>query len=177
MTDNASENDGGRFDRLPATDEERTVDGRPSRDAVLEFWASRFGVPREAFAGHSFWEKGKGSVWAVAGDPAGPVAVQALGLRFLRTRQRYWKPTTNAVLRFGRAATRNVVELNRECARRFVRGESQAVAWDGDRGYLITATRLADEPVLLGVGLFIDGTLRSQVPKGRRVELREGPVG
>ncbi len=171
MTDEGTGNDGGRFDRLPATADERTVDGRPSREAVLEHWASRYGVPRETFAGHSFWEKGKGSVWAVAGEPAGPVAVEALGLRFLRTRQRHWKPTTNAVLRFGREATRNVVELDRDRARRFVRGETLAIDWEGDWGYLVAATEVAGERTPLGVGLFTHGELESNVPKARQVDL------
>ncbi|MFW5919492.1 MAG: DUF7122 family protein, partial [Halanaeroarchaeum sp.] len=38
-----------RFDRLPATDSERTVSGRPTRADVLEWWDDRFGLPPERF--------------------------------------------------------------------------------------------------------------------------------
>ena len=163
--------DPDRCERLPATDAERTVDDRPTREAVLAFWADRYGVDPATFAGHTFWEKGAGSVWAAAGDEPSPLDVETLGLRVLRTGGRHWKPTTDAVSRFWPAIERNVVALDREAARRFVRGEDQPVDWDGDWGYLVASTTLAGGPVPLGVGLFIDGTLRSQVPKGRRLDL------
>ena len=160
-----------RFERLPATDDDRTVADPPTRGAVTSFWAERFGVDPSTFDGHTFWEKGAGSVWAAAGDEPSPVDVETLGLRVLRTGGHDWKPTTDAVGRFWPAIRRNVVALDREAARRFVRGVDQAVDWDGDRGYLVASTTLAGGDVPLGVGLYVDGTLRSQVPKGRRVDL------
>ncbi|PSP74391.1 hypothetical protein BRC86_06075 [Halobacteriales archaeon QS_3_64_16] len=163
------ENDGSRFDRLPPSPEERRVAGRPTREEVLEWWADRYGVPRETFAEQSFWEKGSGKIWAFAGESPSPVAIEGLGLTFLRTRQEYWKPTTNAVQRFGHTATRNVIELEKGEARAFVAGHDQAIEWDGDWGYLIAAHDIDGlEP--LGVGLYLHGELRSQVPKGRRRE-------
>ena len=164
-------NDPQRFERLPATDADRRVEDRPTRAAVLAYFDERFGVPPATFADHTFWEKGAGSVWVAAGDALTPLAVEALGLRLLRTGGRHWKPTTDGVQRFGDAATRNVVAVDREAARRFVRGEDGPVEWDGDWGYLVVATAVAGDPAPLGVGLFIDGTLRSQVPKGRRRSL------
>ena len=162
-------NDGSRFDRLPATPADREVEGRAARSEVLSWWDERFAVLPETFADHTFWEKGAGKVWAFAGEtPAdGPVTVESLGLPILRTRQEHWKPTTNAAQRFGRAATRNVIELPRERAVRFLAGEDQAVEWDGDWGYLIVAHDLGGrEPI--GVGLYLHGELRSRVPKSRR---------
>ena len=41
-------NDGDRFDRLPATSADRTVEGRVSRAAVLEYFADRFGLKQAA---------------------------------------------------------------------------------------------------------------------------------
>jgi NOL1/NOP2/fmu family ribosome biogenesis protein len=164
-------NDGSRFDRLPATDADRSVEGRPTREAVLAFWADRFGIDPETFAGHSFWEKGSGKLWAFAGEAPDPAEVEALGMVFLRVRQEHWKPTTEAAQRFGRGATRNVVELVRPAAERFLAGEDQQLAWDGDWGYLIVAHELAGGVEPIGVGLYLHGELRSQVPKGRRREL------
>ncbi len=168
-------NDGSRFDRLPATADARTVEGRATRREVLGFWDERYAVAPETFERYSFWEKGAGKVWAFFGEMEGPLAIEALGMTFLRTRQEHWKPTTDATQRFGRHATNNVVELGRDEARRFVAGEDQRVDWDGDWGYLIAAHDVAGEREPLGVGLFIDGELRSQVPKGRRRELVNGP--
>jgi NOL1/NOP2/fmu family ribosome biogenesis protein len=166
-------NDGSRFDRLPATAGERAVDGRATREAVLDWWNERYGVPPETFAEYSFWEKGAGKVWAFFGETDSPTAIEALGITFLRTRQEHWKPTTDAVQRFGRHATKNVIELSREEAGRFVAGEDQRVEWGGDWGYLIAAHDLAGEREPLGVGLYLHGELRSQIPKGRRRDLQE----
>jgi len=165
------ENDGTRFDRLPATADERVVEGRPTRREVLEWWDERFGIPPETFDGHTFWERGSGKIWAFADDVASPVAIEGLGLAFLRTRREHWKPTLEAVQRFGDAAGDCVVHLSREAAATFVAGDDQDLDWDGDWGYLIVTTDVAGEPEPVGVGLYVHGELRSQVPKGRRREL------
>lgn len=166
------ENDGHQFGRLPATDEDREVEGRPSREAVVDFWADRYGIPCETWDDYTFWERGSGKIWAFRGDLPGPVRIQGLGLVALRTDGEHWKPTTNAVQRFGRPASRNVIDLDDAQARRFLAGEDQSLpAWDGDWGYLIAAHDLAGEREPIGVGLYLHGELRSQVPKGRRREL------
>ncbi|MFB6068894.1 MAG: hypothetical protein ABEJ90_03100 [Halobacterium sp.] len=167
----AAANDGQVFDRLPATAAERDVPGRASRAEVVQWWAERFGVPADAFDGYTFWEKGKGKVWILHADLETPVDVEGLGMTFLRTRQEHWKPTTDAVQRFGRRATKNVVHLSRERAERFVRGEDQSVEWDGDWGYLAVAHDVAGDAEPLGVGLYLHGELRSQVPKGRQEDV------
>ncbi|MFC6938912.1 hypothetical protein ACFQE8_02920 [Salinirubellus sp. GCM10025818] len=166
-----SENRSHVFERLPATSGEREVEGRPSREAVVEFWIDRYGLPEDAFDGHTFWEKGAGKVWAFAADLPAPAEVEALGMTFLRTRQEHWKPTTDGVQRFGREATRNVVVLEEDEARRFLAGETQDLPrWDGDWGYLIVAHEIAGDREPIGVGLYLYDELRSQVPKGRRRE-------
>ena len=164
------ENVSSRFDRLPATADRRTVTGRATRQAVVDWYVDRFGVPRERFSPYTFWEKGSGKVWAFRGESPSPVTVEALGLVFLRTRQEHWKPTTDAVQRFAADATRNVIPLSPAQARRFVAGENQAVEWDGDWGYLIAAHEVAGGRAPIGVGLYVHGELQSMVPKGRRRE-------
>jgi len=166
--DDRRENDPHRFERLPATADDREVAGRPTREAVLEWWHDRFGVEPSVFDDHTFWEKGAGKVWAYAGEAADPTDVEALGVTFLRVRQEHWKPTTDAVQRFGRHATRNVIELDDEAARRFAAGEEQDLEWEGDWGYLIAAHDVAGRLEPLGVGLYTYGSFQSMVPKGRR---------
>ncbi|WP_323675255.1 hypothetical protein [Halorubellus sp. PRR65] len=162
-------NDGQQFDRLPETAADREVEGRATREAVLEWWEDRFGVDPAVFENHSFWEKGAGKVWAFAGDLPDPTRdVEAAGMTFLRTRQEHWKPTTDAAQRFGRHATRNTIELDDAEAKRFVAGDDQDLDWDGDWGYVIPVHDVADRAEPLGVGLYVYDELKSMVPKGRQ---------
>ncbi|MFB6268047.1 MAG: hypothetical protein ABEI31_10340 [Halodesulfurarchaeum sp.] len=163
-----SENVGDRFDRLPETAAERTVEGRPTRTAVLEWWEQRFEIAQSTFDGYTFWEKGSGKIWALHHDLEGPVRIEALGMPVLRTRQEHWKPTTDAAQRFGSKATKNVIRLQDDEARSFLAGEDQVIEWDGDWGYLIAAHDIAGRPEPIGVGLYTYGELKSMMPKGRR---------
>ena len=166
------ENDGQRFDRLPATAAERVVAGRPTRAEVVEWWEGRYGLAPETWDGHTFWEKGNGKIWAFAADAVSPTPVEALGMRVIRARQEHWKPSTDAVQRFCREATRNVVVLEPEEAERFARGEDQELErWDGDWGYLVAAHEFEGAIEPIGVGLYLHGELRSTVPKGRQEDL------
>ena len=168
-----TDNDSHRFDRLPETEADRAVEGRPTREAVVEFWTDRFGLPEETFDGYSFWERGNGKIWAFAGDLESPAEIEALGMSFMRTRQEHWKPSTEAVQRFGGRAERNVMTLSRAEAEAFLAGDDQELDWDGDWGYLIVSHELAGGSEPIGVGLYVHGELRSQIPKGRRREFGE----
>ncbi|MDS0281272.1 DUF7122 family protein [Haloarcula onubensis] len=164
-------NDSTKFTRLPTTDAERDDPDRATREAVLDFWDDRFGVPPATFEEHTFWERGKGKLWVYRGEPPSPVDVEALGMTFLRTRQEHWKPTLEAVQRFGAHATDCVIHLSEGEAEAFVAGHDQELDWDGDWGYLLVTHDLAGRREPVGVGLYVYGELRSQVPKGRRREL------
>lgn len=166
-----TDNDGTQFTRLPATSTDRTVEGRATRAEVLEWWETRFGIKAETFEKHTFWERGAGKIWAFAAEAPTPIAIEGLGMTMLRTRQEHWKPTTNAVQRFGKTATRNVIELDAEQAATFLDGEDQELDWAGDWGYLIASHRIGGAHEPIGVGLFVYGELRSRIPKGRQITL------
>ena len=171
MSDDETENVGQQFGRLPATDAERKVEGRASRQAVIDFFAERFGIDPAVFEGYTFWEKGKGKIWIFADDVPSPIRVEGLGMTVLRTRQEHWKPTQSAIQRFGRHASKNVIEVDGEAAAAFVRGEDQELDWEGDWGYLIAAHAVGGEREPIGVGLYVYGELRSTVPKGNQESL------
>ncbi|WP_254863244.1 DUF7122 family protein [Halovivax gelatinilyticus] len=164
-------NVGRRFDRLPETPDDRTVEGRVSRREVLEYFEDRFAIPPETFDEFTFWEKGAGKVWIYAGEAPDPIEIEAIGMTCLRTRQEHWKPTTDFVQRFGHHATACVIDLDADAAARFVAGDDQELEWDGDWGYLIASHEVGGSPEPIGVGLYVYGELRSLVPKGRRREL------
>lgn len=170
MTD---EHVGTRYDRLPSTDAEREREERPTRTEVLTYFEDRFGIPRETFDSHTLWEKGEGKIWAFAGSFESPISVEALGIHLLRTNQRHWKPTTDGSQRFGHAATRNVLDLEPGAAATFWAGTSQTMSHGGDPGYVIVRRAMAGAHEPLGVGLLIGDELRSQIPKGRRRDLRD----
>ena len=171
MSDDEQENIGQQFGRLPATAADREVEGRVSREEVIEFFADRFGIDPAVFEGFSFWEKGKGKIWIFAADAPSPIRVEGLGMTVLRTRQEHWKPTQSAIQRFGGHATKNVIELDGKAAAAFARGEDQELDWDGDWGYLIAAHDVGGEREPIGVGLYVYGELRSTVPKGNQESL------
>jgi NOL1/NOP2/fmu family ribosome biogenesis protein len=164
------ENVSDRFEQIPETEADRTDAGRPTRIELLDWWSDRFGIERARFEGYTFWEKGAGRIWALHHTLDGAIQIEALGLPILRTRQEFWKPTTEAAQRFGREATKNVVVLDADEASGFIAGTDQDIDWEGDWGYLIAAHEIASGVEPIGVGLFTYGTLQSMVPKGRRRE-------
>jgi len=174
MTEDEPENLSETFERVPSTAAERVVEGRPSRAEIIDYWVDRFGVPKDTFDGATFWEKGGGRIWVLNYELSGPISIEALGLPILRTRQEFWKPTTDAVRRFGAEATENVIHLEEPAARAFLAGEKQELPWDGDWGYLIVTHDIAGAADPIGVGRYTYGTLQSMLPKGRRREFEEG---
>ena len=164
-------NVGQQFGRLPATPDDREVEGRASREEVIDFFADRFGIDPAVFEDFTFWEKGKGKIWIFADDVPTPIRVEGLGMTVLRTRQEHWKPTQSAIQRFGGHARKNVIEIDGEAAATFARGEDQELDWDGDWGYLIAAHTVGGEREPIGVGLYVYGELRSTVPKGNQESL------
>ncbi|WP_372480609.1 hypothetical protein ACAH01_06410 [Halomicrobium sp. HM KBTZ05] len=159
------------FDRVPVDDAAREDPDAPTREEILDYWPERFGIPREVFEPYTFWERGNGKIWLFRGEAPDTVPIQGLGMTFLRTRQEFWKPTTDAVQRFGDRASENVLHLDRNAARAFVAGEDQEIEWDGDWGYLIVTHDIAGTTEPLGVGLYTYGELKTQVAKGRQREL------
>lgn len=147
------------------------------REPVVGFWRDKFGVPPETFDGYDFYKKGAKKVWAVRRETVerldGDETLDALdyesvGLPFLRVGGEHDKPTTDALQRFGDAATKNTVELDADDARAFVQGETVKREFNVDSlGYVV----VRGGGRVLGCGLYFPGELRSQIPKGRRVEL------
>lgn len=155
---------------------------RVERDRVVGFWREKFGVPQETFDEYIFYKKGAKKVWAVRREAVGAVEgdeaetletldYESVGLPLMRIGGEHDKPTTDALQLFGDAVRKNSVELDAEDAREFVRGEDIEIEFGEDEvdlGYVV----VNHEGEVLGCGLYFPGELRSQIPKGRRVELR-----
>jgi hypothetical protein len=147
------------------------------RKPIVRFWHEKFGVPPETFDDYAFYKKGSKKVWSVrreavelldGNETIDAFDYESVGLPFLRVGGEHDKPTTDALQRFGDHARHNTVDLKTEEARIFVRGETIERDFDvEDLGYVIARY----EGEVLGCGLYFPGELRSQVPKGRRVEV------
>ncbi|MDY6779226.1 MAG: hypothetical protein SV760_01490 [Halobacteria archaeon] len=150
------------FDRL----------GQEERRDVVGFWRTKFGVPSGTFDGYDLYKKGESKVWITTESAdVDELNYESAGLPFLRVNQEHPKPTTDALQRFGGEATKNVVSLGDDEARRFVSGETVEREFDVDSlGYVVVKY----DGDVLGCGLYFPGELRSQIPKGRRVELDLG---
>ena len=131
---------------------------------IAKLWQSRFGIPKEAFAGCKFFRKAR-SVWAVNDVDLPKLSYEALGMRIMNCKDRPWKPTTSALQIFGRYAAKNLIHLNREEAMIFLEGGSQGIESDCEFGYVVVFYR-GD---VLGCGLYSHGKLVSQIPKERRI--------
>ena len=155
---------------------------RTEREPIIGFWREKFGVPPETFDNYVFYKKGAKKVWAVRRETVSALEgedtealetldYESVGLPLLRVGGEHDKPTTDALQLFGDSVTKNAVELDTEDACEFVRGETVDIEFGEDEvdlGYVA----VKHEEEVLGCGLYFPGELRSQVPKGRRVELR-----
>lgn len=158
--------------------------GRASKNAfeplermdVEEMWRSRFGIEEDAFKGYKFYRKAQ-SIWVISEADLPKISYEALGLRMISLKDQPWKPTTCALQMFGKSATKNVIHLSEEQARRFLAGETSDLVGECEHeckseckpecepGYVIVFYR-GD---VLGCGLYSRGKLCSQLPKERRM--------
>ena len=92
------------------------------------------------------------------------IKVVRKGIRLVRVFVHGIKPTTNAMQLFGRYATRNVIDLDIVQAREFMQGTTLELSAPVEEGFVI----VRHDGFGLGVGLYRQGILRSQVPLSRR---------
>lgn len=146
------------------------TDATPAPADMLTDIRERFGLPASAFAGLAFRVKGD-HIQAVADDHRPPARPRpsASGVPFVRLGARTAKPTTAGAMLIGRAATRNVVELDRRQmeayhARYPLQVRNDQLAACTGRGYVLL--RHLDQP--LGAGFLDPGPparIDSQFPR------------
>ncbi|MBI5016118.1 MAG: hypothetical protein HZB55_11615 [Deltaproteobacteria bacterium] len=134
----------------------------------------RFGIPPPTFANHRLLLRGE-NVCAVRRETEelwDALNVAYGGLKLLKlTGGGGYKPSTRGMQVFGRAASRNVVDVSETDLKALVEGQSLPAA-DG-RGFVILRCR----GVAIGVGLVRDGQLVSQLPRSVTMHLRMPVVG
>ncbi|MFH1123728.1 MAG: hypothetical protein V1758_08725 [Pseudomonadota bacterium] len=129
---------------------------------------SRFGLPASTFDGYLLFHRGQ-SWWLIRKSPylqlAADFKMGMIGLRAFERVGRYVKPSTRMIQVFGGAATKGKFDLVEDEFQRLLAGEPVKTDLKLENGYLI----LSLKGHILGLGLLIDGELRSQMP---RKELR-----
>ena len=138
--------------------------GKDERDLILAYLWERFGIPKIAFDEYLIYGKKK-SWWLLTGSEcllkASTFKTSVVGLRSFQRVGAFIKPTTRFIQVFGPLAKKAMFELGQETLQKLLRGGRFVYPDDLDNGYII----LFFEGHALGLGLLIDGMLRSQLPQ------------
>lgn len=141
-----------------------------SRRAVLAYLLERFGIPPAILDEYYLFERKKG--WFILGKSeqvknGAHLKVSKVGLRAFRKVGQFIKPTTRFIQAFGRFATKAVFQMDMPQFRALVLTGEIPVDPALEQGYVILKL---ENDVVLGLGFYIHGSIRSQLP---RSEIRE----
>ena len=125
---------------------------------------TRFGINRSVFDGYLFFRKNK-SWWILKNSHlirgALQLKVWRVGLKAFQEVGGFIKPTTRIIQLFGHNASRAVMNIDEGELNKLARGEFIPFHHELDNGYVI----LSLNKRILGLGLLIDGMVRSQIPR------------
>jgi len=134
------------------------------RRRLVSYMEERFGMGEKVFSGY-VWFRRRNVVRILKASPhlvsAARLRVEAVGMKAFYFIGEFVKPSTRLIQVFGRHATRCRIELGGEDLDRLIRGEEIPADARVENGYMILFRR--GEP--LGLGLLLNGRLRSQIPK------------
>jgi NOL1/NOP2/fmu family ribosome biogenesis protein len=149
------------------------------RHSLFSYLEDRFGIPEGLFHDYLLFEK-KTSWWLLKSVPqvalASQLKVRKVGLKAFKKVGAFIKPSTRMIQVFGPAATKARLEIDIRQLKRLLAGEEIPLDLDLGKGYIIL--ELGTNRIL-GLGLFIDGKVRSQIPRKelRQAMLRVPPPG
>ncbi len=83
-----------------------------------------------------------------------------MGMKTFQKVGQFLKPTTRFIQVFGRLATRAALVISEGQLKDLLEGEGLCLDLDIEQGYVILKL---DEKRVLGLGLYVNGTLRSQI--------------
>ncbi len=126
---------------------------------------SRFGIEVSTFDGYLLFKNNKG--WSLLKESSclaelAPLKISRVGLKAFQRVGAFIKPTTRLIQLFGHKACRGIVDVDGEQLSQLLSEEAFPMDLDLDEGYVIL--RLTGG-MILGLGLYVHGRLRSQLPK------------
>ncbi len=134
---------------------------------IRKFLKERFGIEERVFEGFRFVRIGD-DIWIMSEDiPKDLYGINRIGLRFARGISKNPKITTAVLQIFGKYATKNVVYINEEQLKDYLKGKDVDVGeLSGvERGQVIV--KFGED--VIGSGLYDGKNIKNQIPKARRM--------
>ena len=136
------------------------------RHFLFSYLEDRFGISRSVFDGYCLFRKNK-SWWllhrsAHLGQCRG-LKVSRVGLRAFQQVGAYVKPSTRMVQLLAPQVSKGRFEIHERQLHRLLAGETLPFETTLENGYVI----LSMKDHVLGLGLLINGKVRSQIPKSQ----------
>lgn len=132
---------------------------------ALKAIKDRFGIDEKIFEKYHFLEKG--DIWITSKEAASTEipGTTRVGIRLIRVFKDGYKFTTAGIQLFGKFATKNIVEIDKDKIKDYLEGKDLNVGeLDCDEGQVIV--KCGED--FLGSGLYMKGKIKNQLPKGRR---------
>jgi len=134
-------------------------------EKILKEIRNRFGIPEEVFSNWKIIEAG--DLWIMS-EEAFKFPIKNFsrkGIRLVRIYRDGYKLTTAGIQIFGKYATKNVLEISPEQVKDYLEGKDLSVgSCNAENGQVII--KCGDD--YLGSGLYVNGKVKNQLPKGRR---------
>jgi NOL1/NOP2/fmu family ribosome biogenesis protein len=138
--------------------------GKGDRSFLFSYLEGRFGISRDNFDDCLLFKKRK-NWWILKESPLiGQIThlkVWRVGFKAFQEVGQFVKPTTRMIQLFGPRATRARLDISEGDFRRLARSDEIRADMGIDNGYVI----LSIKGMVLGLGLLINGAIRSQIPK------------
>jgi len=134
-------------------------------EKILKEIRNRFGIPEEVFSNWKIIEAG--DLWIMS-EEAFKFPIKNFsrkGIRLVRVYRDGYKLTTAGIQIFGKYATKNVLEISPDQVKDYLEGKDLSVgSCNVENGQVII--KYGDD--YLGSGLYVNGKVKNQLPKGRR---------
>jgi NOL1/NOP2/fmu family ribosome biogenesis protein len=136
---------------------------KADRHKLFAYLNERFGIKETLFDDYLLLKKRK--TWFLVKDStfissAAKLKVLKIGIKAFEEVGAFIKPTTRLIQSFGNRATKARVDMTKSELIKLTNGEKIAISMDLTNGYVI----LLHKGRVLGLGLVINGEIRSQLP-------------
>lgn len=136
-------------------------------DLLREYCLGRFGIEPERLENYKWYIGSKNRVY-IGPDELERIRPESIGICIFRL-NRTPKPTTNFLQLFGRYATKNVIDIQRDETIEYCNGKNLDLSSEPDVDPGFVAVRYKNR--LLGCGHWDGKVLKNQIPKSRFCKL------